>query len=114
MSAARELVGMDRWSGAPLTGLAHLKQSIGDILSTRRGTRRERPAYGSDIPAMVDLPITRGWISSAQAEAARAIGRWEPRLKLEQVKALSVIDGAVTFSIRGVFDGEAVAFEVTT
>lgn len=31
MSAARELVGMDRWSGAPLRGLAHLKQSIRDI-----------------------------------------------------------------------------------
>ncbi|MBF3943287.1 GPW/gp25 family protein, partial [Burkholderia pseudomallei] len=87
MSAIDEMVGMDRWTGAPLRGLAHLKQSIGDILGTRRGTRRERPEYGSDIPTMVDLPITRGWISSAQAEAARAIGRWEPRIKLDRVAA---------------------------
>ncbi|MCS3394150.1 GPW/gp25 family protein [Burkholderia thailandensis] len=113
MSAARELVGMDRWSGAPLRGLAHLKQSIGDILSTRRGTRRERPEYGSDIPAMIDLPITRGWLSSAQAEAARAIGRWEPRIKLERVAALAVVDGRVTFEIRGRVDGNAEIFEVT-
>ncbi|KWZ42814.1 phage baseplate protein [Burkholderia savannae] len=113
MTVAGELVGMDRWSGAPLRGLAHLKQSIGDILGTRRGTRRERPEYGSDIPAMVDLPITRGWISSAQAEAARAIGRWEPRIKLERVAALAVVDGRVTFEIRGEVDGKAEIFEVT-
>lgn len=113
MSDINEMVGMDRWTGAPLRGLAHLKQSIGDILGTRRGTRRERPEYGSDIPAMVDLPITRGWISSAQAEAARAIGRWEPRIKLDRVAALAVVDGRVTFEIRGHVDGKAEIFEVT-
>lgn len=108
MSDIDEMVGMDRWTGAPLRGLAHLKQSIGDILGTRRGTRRERPEYGS-----VDLPITRGWISSAQAEAARAIGRWEPRIKLDRVAALAVVDGRVTFEIRGHVDGKAEIFEVT-
>lgn len=57
------LTGMDRHTGKPITGVVHLKQSIGDILSTRKGTRRERPEYGSDIPTVVDLPVTRGWIS---------------------------------------------------
>lgn len=62
---------------------------------------------------MIDLPITRGWLSSAQAEAARAIGRWEPRIKLERVAALAVVDGRVTFEIRGRVDGNAEIFEVT-
>ncbi|HDR9133940.1 GPW/gp25 family protein [Burkholderia vietnamiensis] len=114
MSRPGVLVGMDRWTGAPISGVAHLKQSLGDILSTRKGTRRELPEYGSDIPLMVDLPVTRGWISAAQAEAARAIGRWEPRIKLAQVKVLSVIDGKPTFAIRGEYDGTAVEIEVPT
>ncbi|AXL49178.1 phage baseplate protein [Paraburkholderia caffeinilytica] len=114
MGASTALVGMDRQTGKPITGLAHLKQSVGDILSTRKGTRRERPEYGSDIPRMVDLPLSRGWISSAQAEAARAIERWEPRLKLSRVSVVSVIDGKVTFRIQGVYEGDDVVFEVAT
>lgn len=114
MSRSGALVGMDRWTGAPISGVVHLKQSLGDILSTRKGARRELPEYGSDIPLMVDLPVTRGWISAAQAEAARAIGRWEPRIKLAQVKVLSVIDGKPTFAIRGEYDGTAVEIEVPT
>jgi phage baseplate assembly protein W len=108
------LTGMDRNTGMPITGIAHLKQSIGDILSTRKGTRRERPEYGCDIPRMVDLPVTRGWISTVQAEAARAIGRWEPRIRLSRVTVLSVLDGRVTFRIQGVYMGDGILFEVTT
>ncbi|MFJ1213297.1 GPW/gp25 family protein [Burkholderia pyrrocinia] len=107
------LVGMCRRTGRLIGGLDHLVQSIADILSTRKGTRRERPDYGSDLPAMVDLPVTRGWISAAQAEAARAIGRWEPRIALDSVKALSVVDGKVTFRIAGRYNGDGVVFEVT-
>ncbi|CAE6814590.1 hypothetical protein R69746_05776 [Paraburkholderia aspalathi] len=114
MGASTALIGMDRQTGKPITGLAHLKQSIGDILSTRKGTRRERPEYGSDIPRMVDLPVSRGWISAAQAEAARAIGRWEPRIKVSRVAVASIVDGKVTFRIQGVYEGDDVVFEVTT
>ncbi len=108
------LTGMNRTTGAPLSGLDHLRQSIGDILSTRRGTRRERPDYGSDIPAMVDLPVTRGWISAVQAEAARAIGRWEPRIRLSRVTVVSVVGGAVTFRLAGFYAGDDTVFEVST
>ncbi|MGC3025791.1 GPW/gp25 family protein [Burkholderia sp. DN3021] len=107
------LVGMCCHTGRLIGGLDHLVQSIADILGTRKGTRRERPNYGSDLPAMVDLPVTRGWISAAQAEAARAIGRWEPRIALDRVNALSVVDGKVTFRIAGHYDGDDVVFEVT-
>ena len=31
----RAMIGMDRRSGLPLSGLAHLKQSVEDILTTR-------------------------------------------------------------------------------
>ena len=114
MAAGTVLVGMNRTTGAPMTGLEHLCQSIGDILSTRKGTRRQRPEYGSDIPKMVDLPVTRGWISTVQAEAARAIGRWEPRIRLKRVSVVSIVGGAVTFRIAGTYEGDDVVFEVKT
>jgi phage baseplate assembly protein W len=114
MGAGKVLVGMNRTTGKPMTGLDHLRQSIGDILSTRKGSRRQRPEYGSDIPRMIDLPVTRGWISTVQAEAARAIARWEPRLALSRVTVLSVVAGRVTFRIQGVYMGDEILFEVST
>lgn len=101
-------VGMDRETGAPLSGVGHLQQSLRDLLSTPLGSRRERPEYGSLLPRMVDLPVSPGLISSAQAEAARRIARWEPRLKLKQVTVQAVIDGRINFHLSGVYLGDDV------
>ena len=38
------MIGMDHRSGLPLSGLAHLKQSVEDILTTPLGSRRMRPS----------------------------------------------------------------------
>ncbi|MEE2577407.1 phage baseplate protein, partial [Pseudomonas aeruginosa] len=43
------MIGMDRRSGLPLSGLAHLKQSVEDNLTTPLGSRRMRPEYGSKL-----------------------------------------------------------------
>jgi phage baseplate assembly protein W len=107
------MIGMDRRTGQPLSGLAHLRQSIEDILSTPEGSRRQRPEYGSKLRRFVDLPVTAGWRSAVQAEVNRAIGRWEPRIKLESVRVVAVVGGQVTFSITGEFLGDGVLLEVT-
>lgn len=108
------MIGMDRRTGQPLSGLAHLKQSIEDILTTPLGSRRMRPEYGSRLRRMVDLPVTEGWKGAVQAEVARAIGRWEPRIRLQSVQVMSVLGGNVTFQLRGVYLGDDVALEVRT
>lgn len=107
------MIGMDRETGQPLSGTAHLKQCIGDILSTPVGSRRQRPEYGSNLRRFIDLPVTAGWRSAVQAEVNRAIGRWEPRIKLESVRVMSVLDGQITFSITGEYQGDGVLLEVT-
>lgn len=107
------LTGVNRQSGYPLSGYEHLKQSITDILTTPVGSRVMRPEYGSHLPRMVDLPVNKGWISAVQAEIARSIGRWEPRLKLSRVNVQSVIDGRVNMVIYGDYQGDSVLFEVT-
>lgn len=111
---AGQLSGMNRKTGGTLSGASHLHQSIADILTTPVGSRVMRPDYGSELPRMVDQPINRGWMSVIQAEVARAIGRWEPRLKLQRVTVESVIDGMVTIRIDGEYQDEIVIIEVTT
>ncbi|WP_350025795.1 GPW/gp25 family protein [Pseudomonas fulva] len=107
------MIGMDRRTGKPLSGLAHLRQSIEDILTTPLGSRRMRPEYGSTLRRYVDLPVNEGWKSAVQAEVARALGRWEPRLQLERVKVVSVIDGKVTLQLSGKYLGDDVVLEAS-
>lgn len=106
------MVGMDRRTGLPLAGVAHLRQSIEDLLGTPLGSRRMRPEYGTRLRRMVDLPVNEGWKSAVQAEAARAIGRWEPRIQLQRVRLVSVVGGRVCFELTGKYLGNSVTFEV--
>mgnify|MGYP000378988381 CR=1 FL=1 len=48
---------MNRTTGAAISGLEHLRQSVGDILSTPIGSRVMLRDYGCDAPGMVDRPI---------------------------------------------------------
>ncbi|KJK20360.1 GPW/gp25 family protein [Pseudomonas sp. NPDC087612] len=106
------MIGMDRRSGQPLSGIAHLRQSIEDILTTPLGSRRMRPEYGSKLRRFVDLPVNEGWKSAVQAEVARALGRWEPRLKLERVRVTAVVGGQVTLQLTGVYLAQPTSLEV--
>ena len=107
------MIGMDRRSGQPLAGIAHLRQSIDDILTTPLGSRRMRPEYGSQLRRYVDMPVNEGWKSAVQAEVARALGRWEPRLKLERVKVVAVLDGPVSLLLSGRYLGDEALLEVS-
>jgi phage baseplate assembly protein W len=107
------MIGMDRHTGQPISGIEHLRQSMADILGTPLDSRRHRPEYGSKLRTFVDLPINAGWKSSVQAEAARALGRWEPRLKLESVRVLAVLGGKIDLSVAGEYLGDRFLLEVS-
>lgn len=107
------MIGMDRRTGQPISGIEHLRQSMGDVLGTPLGSRRHRPEYGSKVRSYVDLPVNEGWKSSVQAEAIRALERWEPRLKLERVRVLSVLGGQINLSIAGDYLGDSFLVEVS-
>ena len=72
-----------------------------------------RPEYGSSLRRYVDLPVNEGWKSAVQAEVARALGRWEPRLRLERVKVVSVVGGQITLQLSGVYLGDSTVMEVS-
>ncbi|MFV0680022.1 GPW/gp25 family protein [Ottowia sp.] len=78
--------GMHHASGRALGGLAHLRQSVQDILTTPIGSRVMRRDYGSLVPALLDHPLNAAVASRISAAAVAAITRWEPRLLVQSAQ----------------------------
>ncbi|MDR1350899.1 MAG: GPW/gp25 family protein [Zoogloeaceae bacterium] len=72
---------MNAQTGTPLALLAHLRQSIGKILTTPVGARVMRRDFGSILPDLVDAPLNARTRLQVIAATATAILKWEPRLK---------------------------------
>ena len=104
--------GMDAATGRPLDGIAHLRQSIRDVLTTPVGTRAGRREYGSRLPELVDRPMSPALLVDVYAAAAEALARWEPRFRLESASADAAGSGGrLVLTLRGVYapTGEALA-----
>ncbi len=85
----QRMAGMNATTGSPISGNAHLAQSIADILSTPLGSRVMRRDYGSLLFDLLDQPINGSLPMLLRAATAIALRRWEPRLRLTRV----TIDG---------------------
>lgn len=96
-------VGVDRRTGALLTGWDHVKQSIEVILTTPLGSRVMRRDFGSRLMALIDAPLNDRVILAAYSAIAEAIDRWEPRYKLETVTIDTAAAGYVTFNLTGTY-----------
>lgn len=96
------MMGVNASTGARLNGVEHLRQSIGDILSTPIGTRVARRDYGSLLPEMLDQPFNETGRLRLFAAVAIALARWERRLKLNRV-SITRADrpGAFTLDLEG-------------
>ena len=92
---------MNATDGAPLSGIEHLRQSVRDILTTQIGTRVMRRDYGSDCPRLVDAPIAPGLFIQLYAASAKALRKWEPRLRLSRVQVADVTPGHVVLDLEG-------------
>jgi hypothetical protein len=106
-------LGLNRETGEPLDGYAHLRQSIKDILTTRKGTRVMRRDYGSDIPALVDRPVDDEVKVDIYAATADALLTWEPRIRLLSVDVLQISVGVIEVSMTAEYlpDGKVISLE---
>ncbi|MBV8973397.1 MAG: GPW/gp25 family protein [Sphingomonadaceae bacterium] len=95
------MAGMSRASGRELGGDAHLKQSIGDILSTPIGTRVMRRDYGSLLFEMTDQPANARTRLRLYAAIAVALLKWEPRLIVTRLGLTNDAPGRFTLSLEG-------------
>ncbi len=93
--------GMDRQTGKPLAHLAHVRQSVADILTTPIGTRVMRREYGSRLFELVDAPLNDVTMAEIYVATAEAIERWEPRLKLLSIDVSELTPGHITLDLVG-------------
>lgn len=110
------MIGMDRHTGRRLEGWPHVRQSIIDILTTRRGSRVQRRDYGSSAMDLVDRPATQLTVLDRFVAIAEALDRWEPRVALVRFQLISAaVDGQATIGItvRELATGADQSLEVT-
>ena len=105
--------GINKKIGERLSGIAHLRQSIADILSTRIGTRVLNREYGSRLPSLIDAPVNAETSLEFYAATAEALIRWEPRFKLTSVRIVSALEGVVVLDLVGIYlpNGKEITLE---
>lgn len=101
---------MDRTTGRHITGIAHVRQSVADILTTPLGTRLQRRNYGSLLPNLIDQPDNAHTRLRCYAAIASALMKWEPRLRVTRV-GMTTGDqpGQATVDLQGDYLGQAVS-----
>lgn len=100
-------------TGQAVSGVDHLRQSVADILTTPIGSRVMRRDYGSDIPALIDQPDNAATQVRVYAAAATALMRWEPRLRLQKLRASRNRAGQLVLDVQGQYldEGRSVTLE---
>ena len=106
--------GTSATTGKAMSGLAHLGQSIRDILLTPLGSRVMRRTYGSRLMELADAPMNRTTLLDIYAATIEAIGKWEPRFVIDSVVASRVEAGLVELTMTGAYQGTTVTVTVGT
>ncbi len=70
--------------GEVVEGIADIRQCIGTILITTKGSDPLRPLFGSDIWQFIDKPVTVA-APNISAEILDAISKWEPRVIINSI-----------------------------
>lgn len=65
--------------GQVAEGLDDIRQCLGIIFTTTKGSDPLRPLFGSDINVFIDTPINTA-VANISAEIIDAIGKWEKRI----------------------------------
>lgn len=106
--------GVDATNGKPLSGEAHLRQSVRDILTTPLGSRVMRRDYGSRVMRLVDSPGNQATTLEIVSATVEALDKWEPRIKVKNVVVNpATSNGKMSVSIYGVLTetGDSIAIE---
>ena len=66
---------------------ADIQRSIFIIIGTVPGERVMRPDFGCEIHSLIFWPANEQTAAVAERYVKEALGRWEPRIRLQHVKA---------------------------
>jgi len=79
--------------------LADIKESIKDILLTPLGSRVMLPEYGSRLFELIDRKGDEEFRADLACYVIEAVEKWEPRVKIDEVKLISLKDHRLNFKI---------------
>lgn len=108
--------GMNAQTGRSIDTLAHIQQSLRDILTTPIGSRVMRREYGSLLPELIDQPLNGATALRAYSATVVALMTWEPRIRVQQITRRVSTERPGRFDLiiaaRRVDTGDAVSLEV--
>lgn len=84
--------GMSANNGRAINGIAHIQQSVRDILTTPIGSRVMRRDYGSLLPELIDQPLHGATALRAYSATVVALMKWEPRIRVQRITRLAPAD----------------------
>ena len=93
---------IDIETGAELNRAGRLRRSVQTILGTPVGSEVMRREFGSRLFELIDKPVNATWLTSLYAEAAQAIGRWEPDFIVTGFEPVMKTPGNITLHIDGI------------
>ncbi len=104
------MIGLNKHTGEAIADVeSHVRQSIGDIITTPVGSRVMRRDYGSVIPDLIDQPLNATTLIRLYAATAAAVMRWEPRFSITSI-SLETDKEHATVEIAGSIDSQQTAF----
>lgn len=90
MQAIRYRTGLDRNTFRPLTGWAHVQQSIAVIWTTRLLTRVMRLSFGSDVRSWLAEDLTPETAIGIYDELVTAVHTHEPEYRIRDLQFVSL------------------------
>lgn len=107
------MAGMSALTGEAIDGIEHLRQSIRDILTTRKGTRVMRRDYGSNVPNLLDSPVTADFGIDLFVAVAESLNEWEPRFRLRDTSFTALGEGRIELRLSGDYlpNGKSITLE---
>lgn len=102
------MAGIDRNSGGVVAGWSHVQQSLRVLFTTPLLKRVMRRYVGSNVPRLVDAPISPVTVIQFYAAVAKAIRDFEPRFRVARMQVNeSTVDtaalGGIVMDIQGVY-----------
>jgi len=78
-------VGVNRFTGKPLTDFDHVRQSVGVIFTTRIGERVYRRTFGGALVGLLGKPLTPENLMRAYMALVIGLELWEPRFRVRSL-----------------------------
>jgi hypothetical protein len=99
--------GTNRETGLEIAGLAWIRQSITDILTTPLGTRVGRRDYGSRLFALTDSTMNQAGLLALYSATIEALNKWlvdadgNRLMRIDRVSATVAATGKTSIEVEG-------------